>query len=172
MEKKGIYIAGRLSKNRDGSVADAVDYLLNVSKMMETAQQVKEAGYSVLVPALDLLMGIKFGYTHYDNYFDNNLVWVGKSDAVYLVPGWEVSPGTFREVSYAIKNNIPVFDRLDEMWDYFKGIKGGCIVAVIEGESGNVAVKYRKAEPEKYGEEMKALDKKLSKDVATNKRSK
>jgi hypothetical protein len=167
-EKKGIYIAGRLSKNRDGSTADAVDYLLNVSKMMETAQQVKEAGYSVLVPAIDLLMGIKFGYKTYDDYFNNNLLWVGKSDAVYLVPGWEASPGTFREVNHAIENNVPVFDRLDDMWDYFHDIKGGCIVKLIPKEGGNLAVKYREAYPDRYQKEMKELDKKLSKHVNTN----
>jgi len=160
-EKKGIYIAGRLSKNRDGSVADAVDYLLNVSKMMDTAQEIKEAGYSVLVPAIDLLMGIKFGYKTYDDYFNNNLLWVGRSDAVFLVPGWEASPGTFREVTHAIENDIPVFDRKDEMWEYFKGIKGGNIVKLISKEGGNIAVKYREAYPERYTEELKKLNKKL-----------
>ena len=158
-ERKGIYIAGRLSKNRDGSTADAVDYLLNVSKMMETAQDIKEAGYSVLVPAIDLLMGIKFGYKTYDDYFNNNLLWVGRSDAVYLVPGWEASPGTFREVSHAIEKGIPVFDRKDEMWEYFQGIKGGNIEQLIFKESGNIAVKYREAHPELYAKEMEKMDK-------------
>ena len=52
---KKIYIAGKLN-------AMAVDYLYNVHNMMNTAQAVKSAGYSVYVPAIDLMMGIMFGY--------------------------------------------------------------------------------------------------------------
>jgi len=145
-EKKGIYIAGALN-------ADAVNYLHNVSKMMETAQLVKEAGFSILVPALDLLMGIKFGYKSYENYFDNNLVWVRKADALFLTPGWEKSKGTKREVEHAIANKVPVFERLDEMAEYFKGITGGNIVGLTtDEETGEVlgVLKHRQADPAGY----------------------
>jgi hypothetical protein len=156
---KAIYIAGRLSKNEDHSVADAVQYLQNVSKMMETAQRIKEAGYSVLVPALDLLMGMKFGYETYDDYFNNNLIWVAKSDAVFLVPTWETSPGTRREMQHAIDNGVPVFDRLDEMWEYFQGIQGGNIIKVIDKDNKSFAIKYREEHPERYAKELTELNK-------------
>jgi nucleoside 2-deoxyribosyltransferase len=156
---KAIYIAGRLSKNEDHSVSDAVQYLYNVSKMMETAQTVKEAGYSVLVPALDLLMGMKFGYKTYDDYFNNNLVWVAKADAVYLVPTWETSPGTRREMQYAIDNGVPVFDRLDEMYEYFNGVHGGNIVKVIDKDGKSFVIKYREEHPERYAKELQEFNK-------------
>jgi hypothetical protein len=163
IDKKGVYIAGKLNDQ-------AVEYLHNVSKMMATAQQVKDAGYSVLVPALDLLMGIKFDYISYNDYFDNNLVWVRKADAVFLTPGWENSKGTEREIFHAIENGVPVFDRLDEMWEYFKGIQGGRIVKLVEKEKSitspfafNLAVKYREAYPERYAKEMEKIDKDFKK---------
>jgi hypothetical protein len=149
---KAIYIAGKLN-------ADAVGYLHNVSKMMETAQQVKEAGYSILVPALDLLMGIKFGYESYEDYFDNNMIWVKKSDAVYLTPGWETSKGTAREINIAIEAGIPVFDRLDEMWEYFNGVKGGNITKVIDKDGKSFAIKYREEHPERYAKELAEFNK-------------
>lgn len=154
---KGVYIAGRLSANANNSTANAVNYLHNVHRMMKTAQEVKEAGFSIFVPAIDLLMGIKFGYETYDDYFNNNLVWVKKSDAVFLVPNWYGSPGTEREIEFAWANNIPVFDQLDEMWEYFQGIEGGKIVDFVRGDNEEPidVIKYRKAEPEKYYKSLK-----------------
>jgi len=152
---KGIYIAGKLN-------ADTVNYLYNVHELMKTAQRVKKAGFSILVPALDFLMGIMFGYEKYEDYFDNNLVWVEKSDAIFLTPCWETSKGTEKEILHAIKHGVPVFDRIDEMYEYFHDIKGGNIVGLNYGEDGNVVspLKYKEAEPEKYKKELNALNKK------------
>lgn len=159
---KGIYIAGKLN-------ADAVNYLHNVHELMKTAQRVKEAGFSILVPALDLLMGIMFGYEKYEDYFNNNLIWVEKSDAIFLTPGWETSKGTIAEILHAIEHGIPVFDRMDEMYEYFHGIKGGNIVGLNYEKDGTVTspsglavlpIKYKDEEPEKYKKELEALNKK------------
>jgi hypothetical protein len=111
---KRIYIAGKLNDT------DAVKYLYNVHKMMHVAELVKKAGFSVYVPAIDLLMGIKFGYTDYNNYFDGSQPWLEVSDAVFLVPGWETSPGTAKEMRRAEKNHIPVFGSIMEMSEHFR----------------------------------------------------
>lgn len=109
MERKTrVYIAGKLNDM-------AVDYLHNVHKMMETAEQVRLAGFSVFVPAIDLLMGIKNGYKNYHDYFDNGQPWLMAADAVFLVPGWETSEGTAAEVITAGKLGIPVFTELSEL---------------------------------------------------------
>ena len=107
-----IYIAGKLNDL-------AVDYLLNVHKMMVTAEEVRKAGYSIYVPAIDLLMGIAFGYTKYEDYFNNSQPWLEASDAVFLTPGWETSKGTEKEIKTALEKKIPVFDNLTEMNNYF-----------------------------------------------------
>ena len=110
---KKIYIAGKLN-------AMAVDYLYNVHKMMVTAQEVKSAGYSVYVPAIDLLMGIMHGYTKYEEYFDNSQPWIECADAIFLVPGWESSEGTKREIALAEKNGVPIFSDIEKMNEYFE----------------------------------------------------
>ena len=109
MERKTrVYIAGKLND-------DAVGYLHNVHKMMETAEACRLAGFSVFIPAIDLLCGIKHGYTDYHDYFDNGQPWLMASDAVLLVPGWETSKGTAAEIETAKKLGIPVFAELSEL---------------------------------------------------------
>jgi len=101
--KTRVYIAGKLN-------ADAVGYLKNVSNMMETAEAIRLAGFSVFIPAIDLLCGIKHGYDSYEEYFENGQPWLMAADAVFLVPGWETSEGTKKEIETAEDLNIPVFD--------------------------------------------------------------
>jgi len=110
---KRVYVAGKLNDM-------AVDYLLNVHKMMKTAEEVRKAGYSVFVPCIDLLMGITFGYTDYHDYFDNSQPWIEVADAIFLTPGWEESKGTKEEMKLAWKKNIPIFSDLAGMDRYFK----------------------------------------------------
>jgi hypothetical protein len=110
---KKVYIAGKLND-------DAVGYISNMHRMIKTAGEVKKAGYSVFVPCLDILMGLQLGWESYDDYFDNSQGWLQCSDAVFLVPGWESSHGTKREIVTAEQNNIPVFEDLDDMNAYFK----------------------------------------------------
>lgn len=105
-----VYIAGKLNDT-------AVSYLNNVHQMMETAEVVRQAGFSVFIPAVDLLCGIKHGYDKYEDYFDNGQPWLMAADAVFLVPGWETSDGVMSEIETAKKLNIPVFDDLTEMID-------------------------------------------------------
>ena len=112
MNKYKIYVAGPLN-------AMAVDYLNNVSNMMTEAEHLRRLGFSIYVPAIDLLMGIKFGYTGYNDYFDNSQPWLKASDAVYLCKGWENSKGTKAEMETAMANGIPVFDDPDQLVKHF-----------------------------------------------------
>jgi len=103
-----VYVAGKLNDM-------AVEYLYNVHKLMETAEMVRNHGFSVFVPAIDLLMGIKFGYKEYTDYFDNGQPWLMASDAVFLTPGWQTSEGTKKEVELAGELGIPVFDDIEDL---------------------------------------------------------
>ena len=109
---KRVYVAGKLNDM-------AVSYLSNVHKMMMTAEKVRKAGYSVFVPCIDLLMGIKFGYEDYHDYFDNSQPWVEVADAIFLTPGWETSEGTKKEIDRAKRLDIPVFSKLEDMDAFF-----------------------------------------------------
>ncbi len=113
MNKYKIYVAGPLN-------AMAVDYLNNVSNMMNEAEHLRRLGFSIYVPAIDLLMGIKFGYTSYNDYFDNSQPWLKAADALYLCKGWENSKGTKAEMETAMANGIPVFDNPDQLVEHFQ----------------------------------------------------
>lgn len=114
MKKYKVYIAGPLN-------ALAIDYLHNVHRMMTVAEEARLAGFSVFVPALDMLMGLKFGYESYNDYFDNSQPWLEVADAVLLVPGYESSQGTKREMKLAKSKGIPVFESLGQLMKYFHG---------------------------------------------------
>ncbi len=108
---KKIYIAGKLS-------AYGMEYLNNCSKMISWAKKVRDLGFAVFVPFLDLLEVLQAGDMNYENVFNNSAEWLKVSDAVFLVPGWETSKGTLREIEIAEENNIPVFENIDKLREW------------------------------------------------------
>lgn len=109
---KRVYIAGKLND-------DACGYIKNMHRMILWAEKVRRLGFSVFVPGLDFLQGLVFGNWDYPDYFDNSQGWLDVSDAVFLVPGWESSEGTKREITRAKKNNIPIFFELEDLKNHF-----------------------------------------------------
>jgi guanylate kinase len=122
---KRCYVAGALSSN------DACIYLQNVSKMMNASEHVRRLGLACYTPAIDLLMGIKFGWYEYDDYFVPSQAWLDVSDCLFLTSGWEASKGTIREIDRACKKDIPVFSDLEQIEEFVKPL-----VICIVGESG------------------------------------
>jgi len=105
---KRVYIAGKLN-------SDACGYIKNIHKMIIWAEKVRKLGFAVFVPGLDFLQGVLFGNWEYSDYFNNSQPWLDKADAIFLVPGWETSEGTKKEIERAKSRNIPVFIDLDEL---------------------------------------------------------
>ena len=103
-----VYVAGKLD---DG----AVGYIQNCARMIRTGEEVRKAGFAVFVPCLDILSGMMSGDLDYKDYFDNSQPWLDVCDAVFLVPGWETSRGTAREIKRAQAAGILVFERLDDL---------------------------------------------------------
>ena len=116
MEINRIYIAGALN-------AMAVEYIKNLHKMFSLANMIREAGFSVYIPGLDLLMGIQFGNWEYEDYFQNSQPWLDASDSVYVVPGWEKSKGTNNEIKRAKEKGIPVFYNVSDLMHWKNGVK-------------------------------------------------
>ena len=110
-----IYIAGKLN-------GDACSYIQNVHKMLQFGETVRNMGCCVAIPCNDFLHGLVIGTHEYEDYFDNNLEILKRADAIALVPGWETSEGTRKEILEARKNNIPVLYYFDEINDFI-GVK-------------------------------------------------
>lgn len=107
---KCIYVAGALN-------ADAVGYLKNVHRMIVAADAIRKVGYSVFVPCLDMLCGIVAGNYEYTDYAGNNMFWMEKADAIFVLPNSEHSKGTQAEIARAKELNIPVVHSLVELLD-------------------------------------------------------
>ena len=105
---KRVYVAGKLND-------DACGYIKNLHRMIQTAREVRRAGFAVYVPGNDFLEGLVAGNFDYSEFFDNSQPWLAASDAVFLTPGWEESAGTKREIEYANSLGIPVYENLEEM---------------------------------------------------------
>jgi hypothetical protein len=105
---KKVYVAGALN-------SDACGYIINCHKMIKTAKMLRNHGFAVYVPCNDFLEGLVNGDFQYKDYFDNSQPWLLSSDYVFLVPGWENSTGTKREIELAKANNIPVCNDIKEM---------------------------------------------------------
>lgn len=102
---KRVYVAGKLN-------GDACGYIKNIHNMVIWAEKVRKLGFAVFVPGLDFLQGVIFGDWVYADYFNNSQPWLDAADAVFLVPGWETSEGTKREIERATGRGIPIFTEL------------------------------------------------------------
>jgi hypothetical protein len=111
---KRIYVAGALN-------SDACGYIKNLHQMILWAEKVRKGGFAVFIPGIDFLAGLQCGDWEYSDYFDNSQPWLDVSDAVFIVPGWEKSDGTKKEIVRAKENGTPVFWELDALINHFYG---------------------------------------------------
>lgn len=107
-----IYIAG---KYNDSNI---VDCLANIRRGIEMGALLVNGGYAVFCPFLDY----QFAFTSHGSsltkaqFQANSMAWVDVSDALLILPGWETSGGTKREIARAEELGIPVFYSLEELF--------------------------------------------------------
>ena len=53
-------------------------------------------------------------------FYKYSLTWLEVSDIIFLVPGWEKSKGTLKEIEVAKKLNIKIVTELDELNNGFR----------------------------------------------------
>jgi hypothetical protein len=86
-----IYIAGAITDNP------------NYEKQFKAAEdRFKAKGYAVLNP-------VKNDGFSYKDYIDMGLCELMKCDAIYMLPGWEKSPGANLELRYAEVVDLQIF---------------------------------------------------------------
>lgn len=121
-----IYIAGALN-------SDACGYIENLSRMTKYANKVKRLGNAVFSPGNDFIQGLVDGGFKYEDYFNNSLLLLASSDAMFIVPGSEKSEGVAKEKIFAEKKGIPILEDIESLIRFNTRPK---ILAII-GESGS-----------------------------------
>ena len=112
---KRIYVAGAYSAN------NVLDVLKNIGRGERLAAEVFRAGFAPFCPWHDkgyIIQEPDFKYT-VEMFYEYSIAWLKVSEGLILVPAWEKSAGTLRELEIADSLNIPVFYDIRELEVFF-----------------------------------------------------
>ena len=107
-----IYIAGAISS------ANPLQFLDNIRRGVRVANACLEAGYAVFVPHIDfqLFLGLDDNQKiSVEQIQSQSMAWLEICHAVLLVPGYENSKGTAKELARAHSLGMPVYHSLEEL---------------------------------------------------------
>ena len=106
-----IYLAGPYSGD------NVISVLSNIRQGIQAAADLMRKGHIVYCPFLDFLIGLMPGEAiPQEIYQVNSLAWINCCDLLLLLPGWETSNGTKREIKEAESHGIPVTAYNFEDW--------------------------------------------------------
>ena len=103
-----IYVAGAYSAD------NVINVFENMRKGIELSYEVLKAGFSPFCPWLDYHFSL-MGEVSIEEYYRYSMAWLEVSEAVLVVPGWEDSAGTKKEMVRAHELGIPVYFSLGEL---------------------------------------------------------
>lgn len=106
-----VYVAGPYSAN------NVMDVLRNIRKGTYVSYQLMTMGFAPFCPWLDadFVYQDQGDLLKKDDFYEYSLEWMLASQAVLLQGDWKNSTGTLKEIEEANKNNIPVFENLNEL---------------------------------------------------------
>lgn len=113
---KKVYIAGKISSS------NPLQFLENIRIGIRASTEMLLKGYAVFSPFLDynLFLQLRDGEAISKEVIQgNSLEWLKVSDAVLVLPEWESSNGTLREIEKAIELGIPVFYTIETLENYY-----------------------------------------------------
>ena len=108
---KRVYIAGAFSSDNILQVFE------NMRLGMRASVKVLLSGYAPFCPWLDYHFSLMIRDTEkleVENYYNYSLAWLEVSDALIVLPNWESSVGTKREIEVARKLGMPIFYNIDD----------------------------------------------------------
>ncbi len=112
---KKIYVAGSMS-------GQEIDFLRNVRKGIRASVELLLDGYAPFSPFIDFQFFLalrgkeEITVQQIKTY---SLAWLEVSDAVLVLPDWEGSLGTQKEIQHAAHLGIPVFYDIKSLKEYF-----------------------------------------------------
>jgi len=112
MKRKRVYVAGAYG------ATNVLEVLANISRGIQMGMQVWKAGFAPYIPWLDFTLHVANPCpesTTMDECYEWSMAFLEVCDAVLVVPGWEESQGTMREIARACELSIPVFYSLKDL---------------------------------------------------------
>lgn len=108
---KRVYVAGAYSAD------NVLDVLKNIGKGEEYCADLFAMGFAPFCPWHDksyVMFNWSMDFT-VQQFYDFSIAWLKVSDAMFLVPGWEGSKGTLKEIEVAKELGIPIFNRICDL---------------------------------------------------------
>ena len=101
---KKVYVAGAYSAD------NVIDVLKNIGRGQYYSAKIFMMGFAPFSPWLDKEFVIANWDKDFtvDMFYDYSMAWLECSDIVFVVPGWEKSLGTQKEIERAVELGIPV----------------------------------------------------------------
>lgn len=99
-----VYIAGPY-RNEDPRTVDQ-----NIQKARDAAAKLWALGYTVVCPHLNTATFERdYPEINDSRYLDGYIEILARCDAIYMLPGWEQSAGSLKELDFALGNGIPAY---------------------------------------------------------------
>ena len=121
MKPERIYIATRLSGE------NSFDYLKNFNESIEVGLAVWNKGHYPFIPGWDYIFLMRAGRdTSMNRIYEASIAWLAKCDAILVHNGYfdlPLSIGVEKEVKYAMKTNMKIYWKLNEIPDLLRGGK-------------------------------------------------
>jgi len=117
--KKKIYVAGAIESN------SIITSLENLRRGQRSSFLIMQMGFIPFCPFIDFLFFFQVRPENNEKITkemiqEYSMEWLKVCDAVYLVPGWEESEGTQKEIRVADELGIPVIENMKTLKDYWK----------------------------------------------------
>lgn len=118
MEYNRVYVAGPYSA--DNVMQVFKNMRLGIRTCTELLLQSKRTGWVPFCPWIDyqFCLSLRGGEElTVPEFYAYSMAWLEVSDAVLVLPGWELSKGTIKEIKRAETLGIPVFYSLDKFME-------------------------------------------------------
>ena len=116
-----VYVAGKMSDS------NPLQFLWNLNTLQEHTARVRELGYAPFPVADDYADIMRCRDLAMESIKEASMVWLRRSDCIYVTPDWEQSGGTRAEIAEAEKLGIPVFYDLEALAVFRRQKEGGAV---------------------------------------------
>ena len=107
-----VYVAGKMSD------PDPLKFLRNLDELQTWTARVRELGYAPFPVADDFADIMRTRDVSVAAVKEASMVWLRRSDVVFVTPGWENSTGTKAEIEEAERCGIPVVFSIEALGEW------------------------------------------------------